>query len=458
MSRLRLRGGFVGGETAPPDYGPTNEKDWVIANVGPRSVSRPSGAIDISPPGGLTQAVLDAAASDAVFWLLPGTHTSIRGTWDTGLVPKSGQTIAAPSDGSCTIDGGGWASGVGRGGVSATNSTNVTIRGGTWTNYGWTGAYAWHSPFHLGPGWVLEDANVTGNAQSGTHRGGVENLHGLIVRYCNLVSNGRYGSAFGGNGSGDPALNVIFEHNYVYNNNTAHYDTGDDAGGSKWFYIGNGSAWRYNYFTGNYGFDCWFDTGCMDVTIEESVFEKTRGSDTNWWAPFHWEDCGPGVFHRNHVTLDDSLTNYPGGLENAGVRFVSCDGQRYSNSIKKEFEIVQNIIDTDGWIPALVSWPAQPTGGGGYRVNHRSIWTHHNDFYIRRAASGMVGTVTSTDRPAGLDTVTGRDIRYYTNRYNLASLSSSYWEWDPPSYNTKTWTQWQGTPYFADLDSTRVQL
>lgn len=448
MSRLRLRGGTtVEGTAPPPDYGPTLGKSWVINNVGPRFVSKPAGAISISPPGGLTQAVLDAAASNAVFWLEPGTHTSIRGSWDMGLLPKSGQTIAAPSDGSCIIDGGGWASGVGWGAASGNGPTNVTIRGGQWQNYGWVGAYAWHSPFHLGPGWTVEDCTVTNNQQSGTHKGGFPNLHGVTVRYNSFTNNGRYGSVFFGVSTADPTRDVTFEHNYLYNNNTAHYDTADDAGGSKWGYMGSGGLWRYNYFLNNYGFDCWFDTGVMDVRVEENVLVKARLGTGEWWAPFHWEDCGPGWFTRNYVELQGSITM--GDTSSGGVRVVSTDGQRYSNSLKKEYEVSYNIIYSDQNIWSWCLW-SQADANGYPRHSPRSVWFHHNDVYQPTTIAGRVGggVTSSTMLPQYQDWYTGRDIQYYMNRYHVGNTAAANWAYGYPGIGVNnTWSQWQALGY-----------
>ena len=450
----------------PGQYGPTEGKDWVIANVGPRTVTKPSGAIDVSAPGGMTQALLDSYPETAVFWLMPGTHTSIWGNftnywggsrpgggWDYGLLPKPGQTIVAPADGSCIIDGQGHSTGLGNAAQYTDGmASGVTVRGGKWMNYGQAGTYPWHSPIRLGPYWVVEDADITGNLQTGLDAQSTptQSSHGFIARYCNLTANGRYGYAFYGVGDeADWITNHIFEHNYVYDNNTAHYNTGDDAGGSKNGRIGGGTIYRYNYYKNNYGFDCWFDTYCFDVTTEDNVFEKTRRATGEWWAPFHWEDVGPGFFRRNYVEVGDPLGTFSGGVEEGAVRLVATDAQRYASSVKKEFEVCDNILITDTRIPIYCLWCQ--TG----RVMPRSVYVYHNDVYMPGTGGGRFGGVTSYDDTR--DMYTGRDHRYYDNRYNVGSMATSYWTWGlPPPQQNRSWAQWQG--YGFDTDGERVQL
>lgn len=60
---------------APPsfEFGPTNGRDWVIANAVPRDVARPSGAVDVTP-GSSIQDALSSGGAGVKLYLRDGLH------------------------------------------------------------------------------------------------------------------------------------------------------------------------------------------------------------------------------------------------------------------------------------------------------------------------------------------------------------------------------------------------
>lgn len=434
-------------------FGPTLGAPTVRANAVPRAVTHPGGSPTVVNPGDNIDSKITAAGAGETLWFTKGTHsrTSL-------LAPLAGQTWVLESAAgkgrvaasSAVIDGGDGALNA----LVMSEIADLTIRGGLWTNQGNASSATYasaiiHSGAPGGGGWLVEDAEISGNYNIGLAFQGPN----CIGRRCAINDNGRYGPKLV-----VAAPNSSFLNCEVANNNTRELNPGGDASAMKLAGINLlgatlGSCWIHD----NRGFGAWIDNAGTNPTggnhlVEECVIEN------NWRTGLFLEGLAGGVVGRHNYVVNNGSTRTIGGqspanVNNTQIRIADCDSTKGAGT---RSALYQNIVDytrtptaqDPGWL--LMFW--NHTGHAHRNLN----WdVSSNQLWCRTSGTGIIGGLEDN---TGLTTVWNGDIDFLTNEYQVASLATSFWKWDSGAGTgvAKTWAQWQA--YGQDVAGSRVLI
>jgi parallel beta-helix repeat protein len=398
--------------------------------VGPRTVNSPGTGISFNSSGSL-QAAIDANPSGSTF--VCSTNTP---TWDSEVnTGTKAPTIIFPGIlGQCIID-----CGFGdRMGIVCGN--NTTIRGGTWQNLGTT--YAFANMFHI-VGTAVTITDVV--AHHAFEKGLAIQGPNAIISHARFHTNGRYG--LNGGNAGDGAL---LEYCEIDNNNTRNLTGGDDAAGTKFSNLTNGT-FRYSYVHDNHGFGFWPDTGCNDWMVEENVMEG------NHFSGLMYEANAASVLRHNYVSNNGNWTSGVGATpstfeNNVNVRLSddNCTGTRgqFQNNL------IDHTLPQTGQAGGLfLLWDHS-----GTVARSAQNWDiHDNQFWLRGTNDQRVGGLESG---AGFNAfpVWSSGNSFFSNEYRVASMSVSYWKWDTANGAgvATNYATWQG--YHPGDNNPRVQI
>ncbi len=281
------------------------------------------------------------------------------------------------------------------------NATDVTIQGLTiekFANPAQSGAIAGESSM----AWTIRDNEVRFN-----HGIGVRIGHRMKVLNNRLLRNGQMGIG----GVGD---NVLVEDNEIAYNNTAGFDPGWEAGGTK-FVKTNSLVVRNNLSHHNDGPGLW-----TDIDNRNTMYEGNRVEDNRRTGIYH-EISYSAVIRNN--TVKRNGFGMSAWLWGAGILVAaSPDVEVYGNTVEG---------NADG-----IAGVQQPRGSGAYGPHETSnLWVHHN-------------TITMTDGLTGFAQDFGdysyyksRNIRFDQNTYQLGA-GARYFAWMNGERTDAEWRQY----------------
>lgn len=425
---LRMRRGGGIEPTPPPSqiYGPTFGAPSVRSGAGARSVSSPGTGISFNSSATL-QSAINANPSNSTFVCsvnAPIWNSSV----DTGT---KAPTIIFPGPvGQKVINGGGVQV------IPIQAGINTTIIGGTWMNFG--SADTIHGIRLYGDNSIVQDAVVTGIWNSGIATPG----NGLLVSHCTMHDNGQNGYSGGGN-------NMTIEYCDVYANNTRGVNPGFEGGAGKVGFTSAVGHFHHNYIHSNNGFGCWWDTSNSDWLIEENV------SEFNARAGLFYEASDRSVI-RNNLCIDNGSNITIGGqtpsTENC-VQMRVAD----SNCISGRGDVSFNLLDftqaqTGTFGMLFLLW--NHTGTVARSVQNWDV--HDNAFFLRGTTTQRVGGELAPGITTFPTWSSGNS--FFSNRYNVTSMSTSYWKWDTGTGGgvAQTYAAWQG--FHAGDNIARIQI
>lgn len=230
---------------------------------------------------------------------------------------------------------------------------------------------------------------------------------------CRAVDNGQIGVTAIGRG-------VLIEGTEIARNNSAGYEPGWEAGGSKFAYTTD-LVVRGNNVHHNDGPGLW-----TDIDNIRTVYEDNEVNDNKGEGIFH-EISYSAVIRNNHVRRNGLTFN--AWLWGAGIHVASS----------RDVEVYGNYVEGNG---NGIAGTQQARGDGAYGPRILSnLVVHHNT--VR--TSGSVGVGQDVGDPSAFSS---RGIRFMTNNYRTTQQFS----WNDTDYRDAT--TWRS--YGHDLDATWV--
>jgi parallel beta-helix repeat protein len=287
-------------------------------------------------------------------------------------------------------------------------------------NNPWNGTFP-RSPVSPDLNWIVQDNEIAYNSESGIHIG---NSSKVLNNY--IHDNGRYGF------EGGPASNVLIDGNEVSNNNTAHSDPNNDAGGSKMIGIpGNGSyvggITRFNdtitnnYVHNNYGNGIWCDIDCDGFIISNNTVTNNGGTGIFSEISWNMTITGNTASGNGSIPVMESPYCYYGQIESG-----------YSANVEIANNTVTAPLGTNGICAADGDRGTDPA----YPSAQINLHVHDNTEYLAaNSQTGLAGRAPSY--------LPSANNRFINNHYHVPSLSGGYFEWSIAPLN---WSNWQAIP------------
>lgn len=421
------------------EFGPTLGHPAIIANVGPRTVTAPGGAISFTSISDLVTKI-NANAADSDFKNSGTSFTvtsSAQITWPAGKRPR---IYFEGAPGTCTITSTGDFIGVSAPTpISSDSESYFEVHGGTWIGFGTTGsAFSRGAFIRRGP-CTIEDTEVH-SSNKGFGGGGAispdyagHGLSGLLVtcRYNHWHHNWRNGASDGGYGDTGEGhqQNYLFEHNEIDHNNLDLAHPGGDAAGCKFlFQVG---TYRSNYFHDNLTWGLWFDTAnkhthAFQVQVAGAIHIYDNVMEDNSRSGLFFERSGYGHIHNNRGT-----GNGNGGTI-GGQPQTTSNGWQLLVRNSRNTETDYNDVDmATGNVRTL----AVANQSDETSLNNE---THHNRVWLRTSGALFGGYDDNT-----LETLfTEPTIDWHDNLSMVESEAASYWQW-APGEGVVGWATWQ---------------
>ncbi len=280
--------------------------------------------------------------------------------------------------------------------VDGNGATSVTVEGlivEKFATPAQTGAIATGS----GANWVVQNNEVRLN-----HGGGIDaSSPSAIVRGNHVHDQGQLGL------HGYQVDGVLVDGNEIDHNNTAGYDDGWEAGGSKWVKTSN-LVLTGNNAHDNYGTGLWIDIENVNVTVENNTV-------TN--------NAKHGIFYE---------ISYAGIIRDNVVYGNDRDAIKIGDS--SSVEVAGNIVTV----------VASDTSGYGIRLYQDD---RQSDGYITTDVTVHDNTVTMCAGRTGAEQYVGQDDifdsrnnHFEDNTYFVSSLDDDFWIWKDANRTEAQWT------------------
>lgn len=311
------------------------------------------------------------------------------------------------------------------------NADHVTVRGlviEKFANAAQQGAIMADREMHgmaYGRSWRIEDNVVRWN-----HGVGIRAGHGAVIRGNRVIGNGQLGiSSVGGHGT-------LVEENEIAYNNGAGFDSGWEAGGTK-FVSTSGLVVRANHVHRNAGPGLWTDYDNVDTVYEENLVERNDGS---------------GIFHEisYRATIRHNVVR-ANGLRAGLSSYAYVFGAGILVYASSDVEVYGNVVDGN-WngIVGLM----HDRGSGAYGVHElRGLHVHDNDVTMRFHADGVgpqgergVWGVSGVAQAGGYGFVfePASGNRFDANRYIVSDIDGAHYTWRDGNRRFSVWTQTYG--------------
>ena len=216
----------------------------------------------------------------------------------------------------------------------------------------------------------------------------------------------------------DGGTGAVWEANEVSFNNTAGYDPGWEAGGSKWGFTVNTTV-RGNYFHDNYGPGIWFDSGNTGTLIDGNVSVRNQLK---------------GIFIE--VNADARVVNNQ-VLDNTTGTSGFYNGAQIIVSATPNVEVSGNRVRGGNGIGAVQQDRSGDLACGGPCLV-KNLTVHDNSVSITAADGSASGAVTDTGDSS---VFTSRNNRWNGNAYHLPYLTGRWFDW---ANRALTIPEWQG--------------
>ncbi len=232
------------------------------------------------------QAAIDHAPPGSTFCFPPGIYRV------SSLEPKSGDVLDGGDQGA-VLEGGNSAAFAIFGDYSSPGPSDVTIRGFVIRDYN-TPLQRGAVQDYNGPGWIIQNNNITKNAAAGVATGSNVRVLNNLIEY-----NGQEGFSAHGNGG------LYQGNNIAYNNYNLRIDAAWEAGGGKAYDTRN-LTFKSNYVHDNGGPGLWADNNNIyTVFVGNTV--------SNNWGPGIYDEISYGATIVNNTVTDNGMPSSPGG-------------------------------------------------------------------------------------------------------------------------------------------------
>jgi hypothetical protein len=421
-------------------YGPTQGRDWVVANAKPLAVTDPGGGVTFTTLADLQTKINANPAGTKFVHAAGGTMTWDQAVSLGGKAPKIYFLGLAGS--TATVINGGAANIIGITGQQT--GAPAEIHGGRWTNFGSSSGQAFHGPMILKDGWLLEDFVVDGNFNAGFENQGSN----VTIRRGRSSSNGQ--NAWRTNeytSNGPKRTDNLYEHIETFSNNTRSLNPGDFAGGVKMLQVARNIG-RYIYSHDEPGFALWYDNAEGGTLHTGNGFEECVVENSSRCALFD-EGSGSGSFFRRNYLKDCGRAVTIGGqvgsyLNCAAIRIDSAD-QTLGGTTRGD--VSRNVIDytlsQSGNIGGLIVL----FNNEGHPDRCKNWDIHHNQLWLRSASAQSNGRITGLDDATTGTMLVNGNVDFFDNEYHVASTSVNYWQWFTAGTRnevTMSYSTWQG--------------
>jgi hypothetical protein len=230
--------------------------------------------------------------------------------------------------------------------------------------------------------WLIQGVESRLNAGGGVRMG-----PGTVLRDSYIHHNGELGIA-GGQAYCSRAQGLVVENNEISYNNTAGYNWGWEAGGSKWTFT-DGLIVRNNFVHHNYGHGLWTDVDNINTLFEDNRVEDNYGSGI-----IH--EIGYAAVIRDNIVRRNGFQHPIQGNVWGSAIFIASS---------RDVEVYGNTVENNaGGITAVQAPRGDECGYGPQEVVN--IYVHDNTI---RQPGGIA---------AGLNLYLESDQSYYTSRNN----------------------------------------
>ena len=360
-------------------------------------------------PGDSIQTAINNTPTGGTICFATGTHVM------SGGVSTSTKALTldfrAGSDPDAIIDGnnGGF---IGFNGPQ--DDTRVTYFGGVFQHFGNAASPLYIQPLIVRPNDVVEGGEFKDNFNGGLT---VQGSNAVVDVYTH--HNGRYGITAEACGGCSAPVGIIIEDSEIAFNNTAHYNPGGDAGGTKFSGGTDGMIVRNNIVHDNYGSGLWWD----GFNTNAQVYGNTIYGN-HWWGIFYELSYGGTVVHDNVLTDNGWDTSISGDTWFNTVQIlVSC-----SDGTIGAIEIYNNTVDGTAKALGIINHAVHP-------IDTKNVYFHNNMVILRSNGAKVGGN--AFDGETWLWT---SNNLFEDNDYRVLDLAAVHFRWN----NTDlTWSQWQ---------------
>lgn len=267
---------------------------------------------------------------------------------------------------------------------------------------------AQHGAIEMGVDWAVNACTAELN-----HGIGVRVNTDAVVTACQLNNNGQMG--IGGSGT-----DVVVDGNEIGFNDSAFYDPGWEAGGSK-FTFTVGMILNNNWAHSNLGPGLWFDIDNINFTITNNLSEDNYSLSNAASPGIFIEISYGGTIHDNICRRNGS--GFSDWIWGAGILIAASGGVGLT--------IYNNEIEDNEHGIALIQ---QNRGSGAYGAHLvQNVEVYSN---VVRMAQGFTGAVQDYGGNAIFDSLNNT---WHDNEYHLASADQFTWQNSPTNQ-----AGWQG--------------
>jgi hypothetical protein len=300
---------------------------------------------------------------------------------------------------------------------------SVTIKNLVFEKFG--GGYVTangHNALKTASGWIVQNSEFRFISYIGVMN------NNSLVRNNYIHHNGQYGVT----GSG------TFEGNEISYNNTDGWNTGNDAGASK-FHGVTGLVVRGNIVASNKSRGLWTDTDNINTVYENNIIENNvemgilhekscaatfkynvlRGNNSAYPGKAIW--WGAQIFTRSSKDLQifgNDVTATPPGVNGIGIynRFVNGVQETYTGTNCGIIES-RNVAVHDNVVRLDIGQQHGVAGGGvGYGATYNILFTN-NKYYLKDLAGAYFQYDGGTIKPKQLWQASGQDLAGKFNQY-----------------------------------------
>ena len=339
-------------------------------------------------PGNSIQTVVDANPAGTTYVLTTGTHTQ------QSVTPKTGDTFIGQTG--TILDGEDVTARAFR--SAGGTADDVTISTMEIKNYTQDRTGVVQSSDNSG--WTFTDLEVHDNLASA----GIQHGPNATLTRCHVHHN-RTGILSVGTGADG---SVVDDCEVSFNNHLDTYDSGDEAGGSKWLKT-DGMTVKNCHFHDNHDNGIWFDADNLNIIIEDNLCEDNLGNGI-----FYEISYGPTVIRNNDL------------LRNAGA------GVRVSSS--SDVEVHGNTMVAESTIHAFFGLDADRGSGALGELRVTGLNFHDNTVTVDSGAAAGVrdnfGTEACWGAPAA---------NVFSNNTYFSQATDVFWWVGNVKHNFATW-------------------
>ena len=259
----------------------------------------------------------------------------------------------------------------------------------------------------IGGGRPGQNWTIRNNVVRFNHGGGVEFNAKTWVYQNKLIHNGQLGVHTGGGG---PIVGAVIEDNEIAHNNAAGFDSGWEAGGSKFVHT-DGLIVRDNWVHHNAGPGLWTDIDNINTLYEGNLVEDNYSPGVSASAAGIFHEISYSAVIRNNTIRRNGL-NFDTWGWGAGILIAASGGSGV--------EIYGNVLEDNKDGIMLIQQPRGSGRYGPYLV--QNVHVHDNTIRMREGWSGAV-------QDGGDNAIfTSRNNRFENNTYHLGS-GIRYFAW-----------------------------